>query len=203
MLNLVYIDDVVDELIRTLDGQHHKKDEYCEGPVFYHIKLGELAEMIRSFRESRKTLRVPDMSDGFAKKLFSTYLSYLPCEQFHYPLKMNIDNRGSFTEFIKTPDRGQISVNISRPGVTKGNHWHNTKIEKFLVVSGKGVIRFRKSDSEHVIEYPVNAENLEVIDIPPGYAHHIENLGDTDLITIIWANEQYEPDKPDTYFLKV
>jgi UDP-2-acetamido-2,6-beta-L-arabino-hexul-4-ose reductase len=203
MMRLVYIDDVVEELIRALTGRHHKAGDYCEVPVLYFIRLGSIADLLRSFRESRKALHIPDMSDGFTKKLYSTYLSYLPQDQFTYPLKMNIDHRGSFTEFIKTSDRGQISVNISKPGITKGNHWHHTKNEKFLVVSGIGVIRFRKLGSDHVIEYHVSGEKLEVIDIPPGYTHHIENLGVTDMVTIIWANEQLEPDKQDTYLLEV
>ena len=139
----------------------------------------------------------------FEKKLYSTYLSYLPRDQFSYPLKMNIDNRGSFTEFIKTPDRGQVSINISKPGIIKGNHWHHTKNEKFLVVSGKGVIRFRRIDSEEVNEYNVSGEKLEVVDIPIGYTHSIINTGDIDMVTVMWANEQFDKDKPDTIFLEV
>ena len=137
------------------------------------------------------------------RSLYSTYLSYLPVDQFSYPLKMNIDQRGSFTEFIKTPERGQVSVNISKPGITKGNHWHNTKCEKFLVVSSKGVIRFRKIDSDVVLEYNVSGENLEVVDIPVGYTHNIENTGDTDMVTIMWANEPFNKERPDTYYLEV
>ena len=143
------------------------------------------------------------MKDEFSKKLYSTYLSYLPEKEFGYELKMNVDNRGSFTELFKTEERGQVSVNISKPGITKGNHWHNTKNEKFIVVSGKGVIRFRKPDSNDIIEYFVSGEKLEVIDIPVGYTHNIENLGDTDMVTIMWANEVFNPNKPDTYFLEV
>lgn len=202
-MQLVYIDDLLDEMIRGLNGKQYKAGDYCEVPVSYSIRLGGIADLLRSFREERKTLTIPDMSDGFVKKLYSTYLSYLPQDQFGYPLNMNADHRGSFTEFIKTQDRGQISVNISRPEITKGNHWHHTKNEKFLVVSGKGVIRFRKLGSDHVIEYHVSGERLEVVDIPPGYTHHVENLGVTDLITIIWANEPFEPDRPDTFFLEV
>jgi UDP-2-acetamido-2,6-beta-L-arabino-hexul-4-ose reductase len=162
-----------------------------------------MAELIFSFKESRENRGLPDLSDPFIKKLYSTYLSYLPADQFSYPLKMNMDQRGSFTEFLKTPDRGQVSVNVSRPGITKGNHWHNTKCEKFLVVSGKGVIRFRRIDSEDVIEYHVSGEKLEVVDIPTGYVHNIENIGDTDLVTIMWANEVFDKEHPDTYPMEV
>lgn len=143
------------------------------------------------------------MEDPFIKKLYSTYLSYLPKDQFNYPLKMNIDQRGSFTEFIRTPDRGQVSVNISKPGITKGNHWHNTKNEKFLVVKGQGLIRFRKIDEDDIIDYHVTGGKMEVIDIPTGYTHNIQNLGDEDMITIMWANEGFDPEKPDTYYLEV
>ena len=143
------------------------------------------------------------MADEFTKKLYATYLSYLPTDQFSYPLKMNIDERGSFTEIIRTPDRGQFSINIIKPGITKGNHWHNTKNEKFLVVSGSGVIRFRRIDSNEVIEYYVSGDKLEVLDIPTGYTHNIENLGDTDLITFMWANECFNPNIPDTFYEEV
>lgn len=202
-LNLVYIDDVIEELIHALNGNPNRAGDYCEVPVFYTIRLSRIVELLQSFKESRRDLQVPDMSDEFTKKLYSTYLGYQPQDQFSYPLKMNIDHRGSFTEFIRTADRGQISVNISRPGITKGNHWHHTKNEKFLVVSGMGVIRLRQLESEHIIEYHVSGEKLEVIDIPPGYTHHIENLGTSDMISVIWANEQFEPDRPDTFALKV
>ena len=146
---------------------------------------------------------IPDMKDAFTKKLYSTYLSYLPEKEFSYPLKMNIDNRGSFTEMFKSEERGQVSVNISKPGIIKGNHWHNTKNEKFIVVSGKGKIKFRKVGSDEVIEYNVSGDKLEVVDIPVGYTHSIENVGDTDMVTIMWANELFNPDKPDTYYLEV
>ncbi|MGI6413046.1 MAG: capsular polysaccharide biosynthesis protein CapF [Syntrophomonadaceae bacterium] len=203
VMNLVYIDDVVNELINALEGKGNKSGDFCEVPVVHTITLGEIVELIYSFKRSRKERSIPDMSDEFTKKLYSTYLSYLAEDQFSYELKMNVDNRGSFTEFIKTPDRGQISVNMSKPGITKGNHWHHTKNEKFLVVSGKGVIRFRKIDSEEVIEYFVSGDKMEVVDIPTGYTHNIENLGDTDMVTIMWANEAFDPEKPDTYFLEV
>ncbi|MBM7661725.1 UDP-2-acetamido-2,6-beta-L-arabino-hexul-4-ose reductase [Bacillus mesophilus] len=203
VMNLVYIDDVVGEFINALKGKENNKGDFCEVPIVHTITLGEIVELIYSFKKSREERAVPNMSEPFTKKLYSTYLSYLPEDQFSYDLKMNVDQRGSFTEFIKTPDRGQVSVNISKPGITKGNHWHHTKNEKFLVVSGKGVIRFRKIDSVKVIEYFVSGEKLEVVDIPTGYTHNIENLGDTDMVTIMWANEYFNPEKPDTYFLEV
>lgn len=203
VMNLVYIDDVVNELINALEGKENKVDSFCEVPVVYSITLGEIVNLIYSFKNSREDKLVPNMSDQFAKKLYSTYLSYLPEDQFSYDLKMNVDHRGSFTEFLKTPDRGQVSVNISKPGITKGNHWHHTRNEKFLVVSGNGVISFRKIDSDQVIEYFVSGEKLEVVDIPTGYVHNIENLGDTDMVTIMWANELFDPEKPDTYYMEV
>jgi len=202
-LTLVYIDDVVNELISALVGKPNVVGKFCKVPIEHQITLGEIVDLIYSFRESRKNLQVPDMGNEFIKKLYATYLSYLPENGFSYPLKMNIDNRGSFTEFLKSPDRGQVSVNISKPGITKGNHWHHTKNEKFLVVSGKGVIRFRKVGEEKVYEYYVSGEKLEVVDIPVGYTHNIENLGDTDMVTIMWASEEFDKDKPDTYFDKV
>lgn len=204
VMNLVYIDDVVDELIKALDGNASVDSSgYCYVPVTHSATLGEIADLIHSFRESRNDLQIPDMADGFTKKLYSTYLSYLPKESFSYPLKMNIDDRGSFTEIIRTKNRGQFSVNITKPGITKGNHWHHTKNEKFLVVSGKGVIRFRKINSDEIIEYQVDGEKMEAVDIPPGYTHNITNTGETDLVTFMWVNEPYDPDKPDTYFLEV
>lgn len=203
VMNLVYIDDVVEELINALNGNENSRGHFCEVPVIYTITLGEIIDMIYSFKKSREECSIPDMSDAFTKKLYSTYLSYLPEDQFSYALKMNVDQRGSFTEFIKTPDRGQVSVNISKPGITKGNHWHHTKNEKFLVVSGKGVIRFRKIGLDEVIEYYVSGDKMEVVDIPTGYTHNIENLGDTDMVTIMWANEHFNPEKPDTYYLEV
>jgi len=143
------------------------------------------------------------MKDEFVKKLYATYLSYLPTDKLNYPLKMYIDDRGSFTEIIRTPDRGQFSVNIIKKGMIKGNHWHHTKNEKFLVVSGKGIIRLRCADRNKVIEYTLSGEKLEVIDIPPGYTHNVENIGETDLVTFMWASECFDPEKPDTYFEKV
>jgi UDP-2-acetamido-2,6-beta-L-arabino-hexul-4-ose reductase len=203
MMELVYIDDVVRELISALNSSENRVGDFCEVPVVYKKTLGEIASLISSFRKSRDDRSIPDMSDLFIKNLYSTYLSYLPEDKFSYELKVNEDHRGSFTEFIKSPDRGQVSVNISRPGITKGNHWHHTKNEKFLVVSGKGVIRLRKIDSNEIIEYFVSGEKLEVVDIPTGYTHNIQNLGDSDMVTIMWANEYFDPEKPDTYFLEV
>lgn len=203
MMNLVYIDDVVDELINALEGKETRVDSFCEVQVIHRRSLGEITDLIYSFKKSREDRSVPDMSDPFIKKLYSTYLSYLPEDKFSYELKMNIDQRGSFTEFIKSPDRGQVSVNISKAGITKGNHWHHTKNEKFLVVSGKGVIRFRKIDSNEILKYFVTGDKMEVVDIPTGYTHNIENLGDKDMVTIMWANEAFDPKKPDTYFLEV
>jgi UDP-2-acetamido-2,6-beta-L-arabino-hexul-4-ose reductase len=203
-LNLVYIDDVIASFIGKLKTGHAKHpDKYEKVTPVHTVKLGEAVSLLHQFRESRINLQIPDMSNGFIKKLYSTYLSYLPENKFSYPLKMNVDSRGSFTEFLKSPDRGQVSVNISKPYTVKGNHWHHTKNEKFLVVSGKGVIRFRKTDSDEIIEYPVSDKKLEAVDIPAGYIHSIENLGDTDMVTIIWVNEIYDREKPDTYSLNV
>ena len=203
ILNLVYIDDVVEELIGALEGKAHYNDKFCYVPTVHIQKLGDIANLIYSFRETRKNLMIPNMEDAFTKKLYSTYLSYLPENEFSYSLKMNIDNRGSFTEMFKSKERGQVSVNISKPGIVKGNHWHNTKNEKFIVVSGKGKIKFRKVGSDEVIEYNVSGDKIEVVDIPVGYTHSIENVGDTDMVTIMWANELFNPDKPDTYYLEV
>ena len=202
-LSLSYIDDVVEEFIGAMEGNPTKSGKFCTVPVVYNVKLGNVAELIKSFRDSRSDLFIPNMSNSFTKKLYSTYLSYLPEDKFSYELKMNADKRGSFTEFIKSHDRGQFSVNVSKPGITRGNHWHHTKNEKFLVVSGKGIIRFRRINSQEVVEYYVSGEKMEAVDIPIGYTHNIENLGDTDLVTIMWANELLDPEKPDTYHLEV
>lgn len=201
LMTLVYIDDVVTELIGALCGKETKDGEYCRVPTQHNITLGEIVDLLYSFKESRETRAVPDMTEGsFSKKLYSTYLSYLPTDKFSYPLKMNVDNRGSFTEILRTVNNGQFSVNISKPGITKGQHWHHTKNEKFLVVSGKGVIRFRKIGEDKIYEYFVSGDKLEVVDIPTGYTHNIENLGDTDMVTFMWCNECFNPEKPDTFF---
>lgn len=203
LMNLVYIDDVVNEFLNALNGKENKTDDYCHISTEYYKELGSIVDLIHSFKQSRVDLSIPDMTDSFAKKLYSTFLSYLPIDNFSYPLKMNVDNRGSFTEIIKTADRGQVSVNISKPHITKGNHWHHTKTEKFLVVSGNGIIRFRKIDCDQIIEYKVSGEKLKVVDIPPGYTHSIVNIGETDMVTIMWANEMLDKNSPDTYFLEV
>jgi len=202
-MNLIYIDDLINELVNALEGNENKQADFCEVLPVHQVTLGEIVDLIYSFKNSRNDLSVPNMADDFAKKLYSTYLSYLPTNDFSYPLVMHQDNRGSFTEFIKTPDRGQVSINISKPGITKGNHWHHTKNEKFLVVVGNGVIRFRKIDSTDVIEYFVSGEKLEVVDIPVGHTHNIENLGDADMVTVMWVNEVFDSEKPDTYFVEV
>lgn len=202
-LRLVYIDDVVDELIRAVEGNPTCDDGMCSVPVTHTATLGHIVDLLYSFKESRNNLEVADMSDAFTKKLYATYLSYLPTDGFSYGLTMHCDDRGSFTEFIRTPERGQVSVNISKPGITKGNHWHDTKNEKFLVVSGQGVIRFRKADGDEVYEYKVSGDRLEVVDIPTGYTHNIENTGETDMVTIMWANECFDKDHPDTFFMPV
>lgn len=203
LLNLVYIDDVVDELLSALSGAPHRDGRFCTVPTVYTKKLGDIVALLYSFKKTREDLSVPDMSNGFIKKLYAAYVSYLPADGFSYPLKMNCDERGSFTEILRTADRGQFSVNISKPGITKGNHWHHTKNEKFLVVSGRGVIRFRRPESDEVYEYYVSGEKLEVVDIPTGYTHNIENLGGCDLVTFMWCSEPFDPEKPDTYFLPV
>ena len=199
-LNLAYIDDVIAAFMATLDGKPSFDGPFCVVEPVHSIKLGAIVDLLNSFKTSRHDLNIPDLSDPLTKKLYSTYLSYLPTDQFSYPLKMNIDDRGSFTEFIRTTDRGQVSINISKPGITKGNHWHHTKNEKFLVVSGTGVIRFRKIGSDEVIEYPVCGDRLEVVDIPTGYTHNITNTGENDMVTVMWVNEPFNPELPDTFF---
>ena len=201
VMHLVYIDDVVDELIGVLSGDEHRAGAFCEVPVVHEITLGGIVDLLYSFRDMQQDLEVPDLGDAFTKKLYSTYLSYLPKEKFCYPLKMNVDNRGSFTEIIRTPDRGQFSVNISKPGITKGEHWHHTKNEKFVVVSGHGLVQLRKIGTDEVINFEVCGEKMEVVEMIPGYTHNIINLSDTeDLVTFMWANEAFNPERPDTYF---
>ncbi len=203
LLRLVYIDDVLEEFIQALTKKENRQGQYCYVPVVHTVTLERIVEMLQSFKESRITLSVPDMSNGFEKKLYSTYLSYLPAEGLCYPLKMHRDHRGAFSEFMKSETGGQISVNSVKPGITKGNHWHHTKTEKFLVVRGKGLIRLRKINSEDVLEYHVTGDRLEAVDIPPGYTHSIQNEGEEELIMVIWANEAYHPEKPDTYPMEV
>jgi UDP-2-acetamido-2,6-beta-L-arabino-hexul-4-ose reductase len=203
IMNLVYIDDVVQELINALNAKETRVGNFCEVKTVYTATLGEIVNMIKGFKELRDTLEVPNLKNELEKKLYSTYLSYLPKDQFKYPLKMNCDTRGSFTEIIRTQDRGQFSVNIAKPAITKGNHWHHTKNEKFLVVSGEAKVQFRKIYEDEIIEYTVSGKKLEVIDIPVGYTHNIINVGTEDLITFMWCNEVFNPEKPDTFFLEV
>ena len=203
-LPLVYIDDVVACILAAFDGDvmmDRSATPICHMHPIHEVTLGRLAELIQGFAAGRTSLAVPDLAPGsFEKKLYSTYLSYLPSDQFSYPLELHTDNRGSFTEFLRSPERGQVSINISHPGIVKGNHWHHTKNEKFLVVKGEGVIRFRNIFSKEVIEYHVSGDKLEVVDIPCGYTHNIENVGTEDMVTVMWANEAFDPDHPDTFF---
>lgn len=203
ILSLVYIDDLVDELIAALIGAGHTDGSFYYVPIVHKIRLGDLVELLKQFKQNRSDLLLPKLDEPLTKKLYSTYLSYLPEDQFGYELVTNTDHRGSFSEFLRTSDRGQVSINVAKPGITKGNHWHHTKCEKFLVVSGDAVIRFRRIDSDHVIEYRVSGNVLRVIDIPVGYTHNIENVGVTDLVTVMWANELLNKEKPDTFFLEV
>ena len=213
-LELLYIDDLVDEMIAALEGREHRCEfdgietvlcedgRYCAAPVTHKVTLGEIVSLLESFRDQPKTLVMPEIPENsFAKKLYSTYLSYLPREKVSFPLKMNVDARGSFTELLKTQKCGQFSVNISKPGITKGQHWHNTKWEFFIVVSGKGLIQMRKIGSDEVLNFEVSGEKIEAIHMLPGYTHNIINLSDTDdLVTLMWANEQFDPTRPDTFF---
>lgn len=206
-LPLVYIDDVVTCILDAMQNHHAERDTegYCRIHPVHRVTLGHLAELIEGFSEARKgSLEVPYLAPGsFEKKLYSTYLSYLPTDQFAYDLNMHCDDRGSFTEALRSPERGQVSVNISKPGIVKGNHWHHTKNEKFLVVQGEGVIRFRRIDCKEIIEYHVSGKKLQVVDIPCGYTHNIENVGIEDMVTVMWANECFNPDHPDTFYLPV
>jgi UDP-2-acetamido-2,6-beta-L-arabino-hexul-4-ose reductase len=202
-LNLIYIDDLVQEIIKGLSGNENRIDGICYVEPVFSVKLAKIVELLYSFRDSRINHFIPDVSTPFTNKLYATYLSYLPTSDFGYNLNMNADFRGSFTEFVKTIDKGQVSINISKPGIVKGNHWHHTKNEKFLVVSGQGVIRLRKIDESEVVEFVVSGSMMRVIDIPPGYTHNIENTGQSDMVTVIWASETYDPDRPDTIYLEV
>ena len=213
-LELVYIDDLVDEMIAALEDKEHRCEfkgadfvltdsgRYCAVPVTHKVLLGEIVELLYKFRDQPKTLIVPEIPFGsFEKKLYSTYLSYLPKEKAAFQLKMNVDNRGSFTELLKTEKCGQFSVNISNPGITKGQHWHNTKWEFFIVVSGRGLIQQRKIGSDEILNFYVSGEKIEAVHMLPGYTHNIINLSETEnLVTVMWANESFDPNKPDTFF---
>lgn len=203
MMTLVYIDDVVAELIATLNGKANlKEDGYAYVPVEHKITLGEIVDLIDSFAKQPQGLVIPEIPENsFAKKLYSTYLSYLPKEKVAFPLKMNVDARGSFTELLKTEKCGQVSVNISKPGITKGQHWHHTKWEFFIVVAGHGLIQQRKVGTDEVLNFEVSGDKIEAVHMLPGYTHNIINLSDTeDLVTVMWANENFNPEKPDTFF---
>ena len=202
VMNLVYIDDVVDELIAALQAKEHRNGNYCEVPVVHTITLGGIVDLLHQFKEQPKTLMIPEIPENsFAKKLYSTYLSYLPQEKVAFPLKMNVDDRGSFTELIHTLNCGQVSINISKPGITKGQHWHNTKWEFFMVVSGHGLIQQRRIDSDEVLNFEVSGDKIEAIHMLPGYTHNIINLSETEnLVTVMYCNEIFNPNKPDTYF---
>ena len=216
-MELLYIDDLVDEMMGALVGNEHRCEfegvetipseagRYCYCPITHKTTLGEIVDWIYAFAEQPKTLTIPEIPENsLAKKLYSTYLSYLPKEKVAFPLKMNIDQRGSFTELVHTLNCGQVSINISKPGITKGQHWHNTKWEFFIVVSGHGLIQQRRIDSEDVIEFEVSGENIQCIHMLPGYTHNIINLSDTqDLVTVMYCNEIFNPNKPDTFFLPV
>ena len=241
-LELLYIDDLVDEMIACLKGEEKhcefdglevipipeitntditdntdkkesvqseqsvvKKGRYCYCPVTHKVTLGEIVELLKSFAEQPRTLMIPEIPAGsFAKKLYSTYLSYLPASKVAFPLKMNVDDRGSFTELVHTLNAGQVSINISKPGITKGQHWHNTKWEFFIVVAGHGLIQERKLGSDEVIEFEVSGDNIQCIHMLPGYTHNIINLSETeDLVTVMYCNEVFDPEKPDTFFEKV
>lgn len=213
-LELLYIDDLVDEMIAALRGEEHHCEfegvetvlnpggRYCAVPTTHKVTLGEIVDWLDRFKEQPRTLVMPDIAPGsFAKKLYSTYLSYLPAGKVAFPLKMNADERGSFTELLRTGNHGQVSVNISKPGITKGQHWHNTKWEFFIVVSGHGLIQERKIGTDEVIEFEVSGEKIEAVHMLPGYTHNIINLSATEnLVTVMWANEAFDPGKPDTYF---
>ena len=216
-LELLYIDDLVDEMIACLKGEEHRcefdgleiipnpEGRYCYVPITHKATLGQIVELLQSFAEQPQTLMIPEIpNNSFAKKLYSTYLSYLPKEKVAFPLKMNVDDRGSFTELVHTLNNGQVSINISKPGITKGQHWHNTKWEFFIVVSGRGLIQERKLGTDEVIEFEVSGDNIQCIHMLPGYTHNIINLSETEnLVTVMYCNEIFDPEKPDTYFEKV
>ncbi len=216
-LELLYIDDLVEEMICALKGEEHRCEfdgvetvlraggRYCAAPVTHHVKLGEIVDLLHKFAEMPGTLLIPEIpADSFAKRLYSTYLSYLPKEKAIFDLKMNVDARGSFTELVHTPNCGQVSINISKPGITKGEHWHHTKWEQFIVVSGHGLIQMRKEGTDEILSYEVSGDRIQSVIMLPGYTHNIINLSDTeDLVTVMYCNEIFNPDRPDTYSDKV
>ena len=213
-LELLYVDDLVDEMFAALLGREHRctfdgiktvlseGGKFCAAPITHRVTLGEIVALLESFKRQPDTLTIPEIaSNSFAKKLYSTYLSYLPKEKVSFPLKMNVDARGSFTELLRSEKCGQVSINISKPGITKGQHWHNTKWEFFIVVSGRGLIQQRKIGSDEVLNFEVSGEKIEAVHMLPGYTHNIINLPDAeDLVTVMWANECFDPKKPDTFF---
>lgn len=202
-LTLMYIDDVVDEFLRALGGAGTQADGQFVVPISHSTTVGKLVKRLHGFKRGREDLAVPNASDALERKLYATYLSFLEPEAFSYPLTMHADERGIFTEIIRTAERGQFSVNVIKPGVTKGEHWHDTKTEKFVVVTGEGVIRLRQVGETEVHECRVTGDKIEVVDIPPGYIHNIENLGDADMVAFMWANETFDPSRPDTYARRV
>lgn len=205
-LELVYVDDLAEEILNAMEGHPHRTEgAYCSVPVSHHETLGEIVRLLRTFHHQPQTLLLPEIPAGsFAKKLYSTYLSYLPPEKTAFPLKMNVDLRGSFTELLKTENCGQVSVNISKPGITKGQHWHNSKWEFFMVVAGHGLIRERNLNTGELVEFEVSGEKIEAVHMLPGYTHNIINLSETEnLVTVMWANEPFDPGHPDTYFEEV
>lgn len=201
VLTLVYIDDIIEEMFNILENKEHREDEFCFVETTYQKSLGEIVDLLYLFENQRKTLVMPNISsNSFEKKLYSTFLSYLPERKVKFELESNIDDRGSFTEFLKTESNGQFSINVSKPGITKGQHWHNTKWEFFLVVSGKALIQERKIGTDEIIEFEVSGDKLEAVHMLPGYTHNIINLSDTDnLVTVMWANEMFDSNKPDTF----
>lgn len=204
VVNFIYIDDIVKSFVDLIEGvKEGKIDDYNSVTPEYPISLGDLADMIRGFKDYRKNISVPSFRNELERKMYATYLSFLPEDQFAYDLNMHKDNRGSFTEFIRTPEYGQVSVNVAHPGITKGNHYHWTKNERFLTVQGQCSIKFRKIGTDKVIEYIVDGKSLRVVDIPPGYVHNITAIGDEDAVTIMWANEPFDPENPDTYYEEV
>ncbi len=216
-LELLYIDDLVDEMVAAIKGEEHhcefegvstvlnEEGRYCAAPITHKVTLGEIVDLLDKFHSQPQTLIIPEIPENsFAKKLYSTYLSYLPKEKVAFPLKMNIDARGSFTELVKSENVGQVSINISKPGITKGEHWHNTKWEFFIVVSGHGLIQQRRVGSDEVLNFEVSGDKIEAVHMLPGYTHNIINLSDTeDLVTVMYCNECFDPNHPDTYFEKV